>query len=448
MHGTISLQRYFFGAFIPSLRRIATITTCSAALLAGSGLLSAGSWDAAHAEPTCDTTPGSVAFASGNDTFACGPDAEAVGTSSTAIGDEAKAGSGTVFTASVIGGTAVGSSARASDDQGTAIGAQAEAGNLDDNPDNRKRATALGFSAGATQTDSIAVGANAEATGIGAIAVGSGIGGAGAAFTEASGDYAVSIGFDATADSTSSIAVGDSSTIGADSMYASAYGANTSVGPDAPGAVAIGTDSDGHGAAAALPNQYVMGTVNHTYTAPGITSATSKARQSGPLEVVTSDASGNLATDGGQIFATLDDHGARIGQAESQIGQNTNQIGQNTNQIGQNTNQIGQNTNQIGQNTNQIGQNTNQIRRQGNQIAENQEGVAVAMSANGPDLVTNESFGLSLQWGGFEGAGALGGGMTGVIHRGETYRMALTGGIGVGLDEGTVGGRAGGQITW
>ena len=70
------------------------------------------------------------------------------------------------------------------------------------------------------------------------------------------------------------------------------------------------------------------------------------------------------------------------------------------------------------------------------------------MSAQGPDLVTNESFGIAMQWGGFEGGSAIGGGVTGVIYRGDEYRMAVTGGLGVGLDENTVGGRVGGQITW
>ncbi|GAB5443217.1 MAG: hypothetical protein Fues2KO_35660 [Fuerstiella sp.] len=41
----------------------------------------------------------------------------------------------------------------------------------------------------------------------------------------------------------------------------------------------------------------VFGTTSNTYTAPGITSAASTAAQTGPRQIVTSDASGNLATD-------------------------------------------------------------------------------------------------------------------------------------------------------
>jgi trimeric autotransporter adhesin len=222
------------------------------------------------------------------------------------------------------------------------------------------------------------------------------------------------------ANSANSSAYGSDVAIGANSANSLAVGHNTSVGAFAPGAVAMGTDSAGNGAVASLPNQYVMGTANHTYTAPGITSATSKARQSGPLEVVTSDANGNLATDGGQIFATLDDHETRISKNSSDISKNRADIRRNRNQI-------------------------NQL---SNRVDENQEGVAVAMSVHGPDLVTNESFGVSMQWAGFESGNAIGGGVTGVVYRDETYRFALTGGVGVGLDEGTVGGRAGGQLTW
>ncbi|MGD9924021.1 MAG: YadA-like family protein, partial [Pseudorhodoplanes sp.] len=46
---------------------------------------------------------------------------------------------------------------------------------------------------------------------------------------------------------------------------------------------------------------------NNTYTMRGIASDASRAAQQGPVELVTSDANGNLATDGGRIFDELDD---------------------------------------------------------------------------------------------------------------------------------------------
>lgn len=52
----------------------------------------------------------------------------------------------------------------------------------------------------------------------------------------------------------------------------------------------------GPGATATRANQQVFGTAGNTYTMPGITSAASLAAQTGPTQLVTSDAAGNLAT--------------------------------------------------------------------------------------------------------------------------------------------------------
>ena len=63
---------------------------------------------------------------------------------------------------------------------------------------------------------------------------------------------------------------------------------STAIGTGAQ-ANANGSTALGAGAVANLPNQFVMGTSQDTYQAPGITSSLSRSRQSGPLEVVTSD---------------------------------------------------------------------------------------------------------------------------------------------------------------
>ena len=70
----------------------------------------------------------------------------------------------------------------------------------------------------------------------------------------------------------------------------------------------------GHGAVPEFDNEVSLGAKNgsSTYTTPGITSDLSRARQSGPLEVVTSDSNGHLASDGGQIFRELGEQGAGI----------------------------------------------------------------------------------------------------------------------------------------
>ncbi len=141
----------------------------------------------------------------------------------------------------------------------------------------------------------------------------------------------------------------------------------------------------------------MLGTANHTYTAPGITSAESRNRQSGPLEVATTDSSGHLATDGGQIFRELGEQGA---------------------------------------------------------------GIAIAMALENPDLVGNETFGLSANLGFFEGNTALGVALMGVVGHnlvGGGERWAVSGGVGVSLNENefggqsvdrTVAGRAGVQVSW
>ena len=83
------------------------------------------------------------------------------------------------------------------------------------------------------------------------------------------------------------IAIGNA--VSVSGANAVAIGSNTSASFD--NSVAIG-----NGATVTRANQQVFGTAANTYTMPGITSAASRAAQSGPTQVVTSDASGNLAT--------------------------------------------------------------------------------------------------------------------------------------------------------
>ena len=116
----------------------------------------------------------------------------------------------------------------------------------------------------------------------------------------------------------------------------------------------------------------------------------------GPLEVVTTDAAGNLATDGGEIFA-------RMGASERQIDKNS-------------------------------------------------EGVALAMALQDPDFVAEETFGIRGGWGNFEGENAFGINFAAVVAHDLIEpgrgRLALGGGVGIGASKGTVGVRLGGQLTW
>jgi len=99
-------------------------------------------------------------------------------------------------------------------------------------------------------------------------------------------------------------AVGQASFVGA--QYASAYGYNANANGYEATAVGSNSSADysnsasfGYGAQATRVNQQVFGTYSNTYTMPGITSWQSTAAQSGQLGLVTSDASGNLASDPG-----------------------------------------------------------------------------------------------------------------------------------------------------
>ena len=137
---------------------------------------------------------------------------------------------------------------------------------------------------------------------------------------------------------------------------------------------------------------------SQTYTTPGITSGLSQSRQTvGPLEVVTSDQAGHLATDGGLIF---------------------------------------------------------------NELSKLNGGVAIAMAMTNPDLVGSEIFGLAGNISYWEENVALGFSAMGVLGRnmlGQGERLAVSGAVGFSVEEkdfgrqghnNSVGGRAGAQITW
>jgi hypothetical protein len=168
------------------------------------------------------------------------------------------------------------------------------------------------------------------------------------------------------------IAIGTNANAG--STYGIAVGSGTSA--VALGSVAIGTDAYGNGAQASLFNQVVIGTKEQTYTTPGITSDFSRSRQSGPIELVTSDANGNLATDNGFFTKTLDEHAS---------------------------------------------------------------GIALAMATQNPDLTGPEVFGISGNFGTFAGAYAFAVSAMGVVGHDVLQpgdRIAVSGGAGVGFANG------------
>jgi hypothetical protein len=140
----------------------------------------------------------------------------------------------------------------------------------------------------------------------------------------------------------------------------------------------------------------MFGTASTSYQAPGITSPESVARQSGPTQLVTTDAAGHLASDGGDTFKA---------------------------------------------------------------IARAQAGIAIALAIEAPSLTERERFGIRVGYGNFEGdASAFGVSAMGVLCRdcfSQGDRIAIDGGFGFGnsdfktySDDNVVAGRVGVQWTW
>ena len=291
----------------------------------------------------------------------------------TILGDYSGSWNGDYFVDNKIIGTGSGDNAGTNVHNNTVIGDNSGDGYA--NNANNNFVAGNGSGNGVDGANNIAIGNNAGNSVVASntIAVGTN--------AQANGEFGVAIGYNAFAAGPNDTALGAGATVTAD--HSTALGA---------------------GATATRPNEFVMGTTSDTYKAPGITSQKSKNRQSGPLEVVTSDSNGHLATDGGAIFGQLD----------------------------------------------KLNQQTNDLYRR---TGKNEAGVALALAAINPDLTGNEQFGMTANWGNFEGSNAFGMGFEGVLGhdvltRGD--RLAVTGGWGVGFDgsDNVFGGRLGGQWTW
>jgi hypothetical protein len=168
-----------------------------------------------------------------------------------------------------------------------------------------------------------------------------------------------------------------------------AVGAGSTVGPGLTNSSAFGA-----GSAANRDNQMVFGTREQTYTAPGMNTDLSRARQSGPLGVVTSDNFGNLASDNGALYK---------------------------------------------------------------EVASAKSGAAVAMALSDPTLGPKERVGVKLSYGRFDGANAIGFNAVGVFGRNLMLagdRLTFSAGVGWGnatvsnYSRDIIGTRAGMQWTW
>lgn len=223
------------------------------------------------------TSLGVGSTASGLESTALGQNSTASGTNASALGRLAQAtgtastGVGTAAAATGTSSTATGALAQATADYTTAVGQAANASG--------QQATALGFSSTASATAATALGEQASA----------------------SGDYSTAVGKDAQVTNQYSTAVGALAGTSGDNGtalgYLSSAGQNaTALGQGTTAGFANST-AIGQGAATTADNQIMLGTATNTYTAPGITSSASTAAQTGTREIVTTDSSGNLASD-------------------------------------------------------------------------------------------------------------------------------------------------------
>ena len=349
----------------------------SAVLLLGFGVATLGvvavSTDA-NAGEVCEVFTGwnGSASATGIDAFACGLNASAAGTESLAVGKIANASNGWA--------TALGTNARAAGQNSTAVGKNANA--------SQYNTTAIGKDANASNQRATAVGKNANAAGIASTAIGEGstanlegtaIGQSAYAFDAATslGQEASAIGFGSTAIGKDANAAGVSST---------AVGNQASAGHLRSAAFGAGATTD-------RDYQMVFGTSENTYTMRGLTSDASRAAQSGPLEMVTTDAAGNLASDGGALTNRLDDQNRRLD--------------------------------------------------------EQRDGIAIALAVVNPDLKGSEKFGVALNMGYFDSSTAMGATALGVVDP-DFFgtRLTVGAGVGYGFRENEWGGRVGVQFAW
>jgi autotransporter adhesin len=181
--------------------------------------------------------------------------------------------------------------------------------------------------------------------------------------------------------------------VGANSV---ATGTNSSSFGSGTQAAFVNSAAFGSGAKATRANQQVFGTSSNTYTLPGVTSAASLAAQSGPTQVVTTDASGNL---GATLISNLG-----LGTATD---------------------------------VSALSASLDQLTRRVNKTF---TGVAMAFAMSGvPSLLATEKFALSANWGTFQGEN--GAALSGAVR---IYRnVQLQGSFAYGFRENMAGGHAG-----
>ncbi len=328
----------------------------------------------ARAQVVCEDNGGGGASGAvaGTDAVACGPNANANNDEAIGIGHNVEAtGDAAIAIGSDANDSGIGT--RASGLHAIAIGTDADA--------DADHAVAIGDYADAGSTGAVAIGGDADGDGQGALA---------------SGTAAIALGDNSRALGTGSIAIGEDSSgsNGGVSVGANSRATASDAAAFGNGAIVTHTQSVaiGSGATSTRANQIVLGTSSETYTMPGLSSAASAAAQSGPIEVVTTDAEGNLATDGGVLFASL----------------------------------------------------AGAVPDLQDDIDTNRDGVALAMAMQVPYVPPSKTFALSSGLGFFEGATAFS------VSTGWRINPStqLDAGLGYGFNTDALGGRVGVTVSW
>jgi autotransporter adhesin len=209
----------------------------------------------------------------------------------------------------------------------------------------------------------------------------------------ASGSDSVAAGYGASAAGDNAAAYGSGASAGAENAVAIGNSANAGHA----NSVAIGTN-----ARTTRANQVALGTAGSTYTMGGVTSAASRAAQSGSTQFVTTDTSGNLATSsyGPNHIAALD---GRVGNLETSV---------------------------------------SQLQRD---IRGAYQGTAIALALTGAVLPAGKNFAVSTNFGTYRGE--TGFGASGVAR--ITDNVFVSGGIGLGTSGQTnIAGRGGVTLAW
>ena len=394
----------------------------------------------------------------GTGNFACGPQADATGATSKniAIGDHANAsGNDSANTAIGSGALAFGNQSDniASGTGAVAIGIvssniangrQADArGDFSSNVASGTRAkangnfsfnNATGFEANASGDSSSNIASGTRAKANGNFSFNNATGFEATAFGHGSRNIASGAFANASGNNSGHIAIGDG---------AIATGHNSS-------SIAIGTGASanfansaafGAGATATRANQMAVGTATNTYTTAGITSNASRAAQTGPLEVVTTDAKGNLASDGGALQR----------QIESLIGGLQGQINAFADSALADGGAYQHYQQQIDAHQQRLDAHQQQIDALGRRDRELADGIAIALAIPAPLFHNGQSVVLGVGQGNFDGANAFGLSLAGVLNKGAfgpTSSVTLSGGLGVGTTTGTVAGRSSVSFGW